>query len=105
VTTQLGGQATYAIGMSWGVLMPLLSANWQHEYKNNSRNTTGSVVAQPSANVVVRTNNPDRDYGNVGVGVSATFRGGKSAFLHYEEVVGLSNFTNHSFNAGFRLEF
>jgi outer membrane lipase/esterase len=105
VTTQLGGQATYAIGMTWGVLMPLLSANWQHEYKNNSRNTTGSVVAQPSTNVVVQTNNPDRDYGNVGVGVSATFRGGKSAFLHYEEVIGLSNFTNHSFNAGFRLEF
>jgi len=105
VTTQLGGQATYAIGMTWGVLMPLLSANWQHEYKNNSRTTTGSVVAQPSTNVITQTNNPDRDYCNLGVGVSATFRGGRSAFLHYEEVLGLSNFHSHSFNAGFRMEF
>jgi len=105
VTTALGGQMTYAIGMSWGVLMPLLSANWQHEYKNNARTTTGSVVAQPSTSVIVQTNNPDRDYANLGVGVSATFRGGTSAFVHYEEVLGLSNFTNHSFNAGFRMEF
>src|SRR5262249_6349161 len=105
VTTALGGHMTYAIGMSWGVLMPLLSANWQHEYKNNARTTTGSVVAQPSTSVIVQTNNPDRNYAHLVVGVSATFSGGNSAFVHYEEVLGLSNFTNRSFNAGFRMEF
>ncbi len=105
VTTTLGGQATYAISMSWGVLSPLLSFEWEHEYKGDSRTVTGAVVAASNAPIAVQTNSPDRDYFNLGVGASVTFKGGLSAFFRYGEVLGRSNFTDHSFNVGVRIEF
>ena len=104
VTTALGGQAMYAISMGWGVLMPQLSFDWDHEYKGDSRTVTGTVVAAPATVTTVQTNRPDRNYFNLGVGVSATFRGGVSAFLRFDEVLGRENFTSHSFNLGVRFE-
>ena len=105
VSTTLGGQVMYAISMTWGVLSPLLSVDWEHEYLGNSRTVTGTVVATPSSVVVVQTSSPTRDYCNLGVGATATFKGGLSAFFRYGEVLGRSNFTDHSFNVGARLEF
>ena len=105
VTTTLGGQVMYAISTSWGVLSPFLSVDWEHEYLGNSRTVTGTVVATPSAVVAVQTSSPTRDYCNLGVGATATLKGGLSAFFRYGEVLGRSNFTDHSFNVGARLEF
>jgi len=105
VTTTLGGQAMYAISMSWGVLSPFLSADWEHEYLGNSRIVTASLVSAPNSIVAVQTSSLTRDYCNLGVGATATFKGGLSAFFRYSEVLGRSNFTDHSFNVGARLEF
>jgi len=105
VTTAFGGQATYAISMPWGVLTPLLRFEWEHEYQGNSRSVTGNLVASPSTTVVARTNNPDRDYFNLGAGVSTTFKQGVSAFLQFDTVLGRSNFSSYAFNTGVRFEF
>jgi outer membrane autotransporter protein len=105
VTTALGGQAAYAISTTWGVLSPLVRFEWEHEYKANSRTVTASVLADPATAVAVQTSSPDRDYFNLGTGLSATFKGGVSAFFYYEAVVGRANFTNHGFTGGVRLEF
>jgi hypothetical protein len=58
-----------------------------------------------SAVVPVQTDSPDRDYLNLGAGASATLKGGVSAFLDYDVVLGRTNFTNHSFTGGVRIEF
>ena len=101
-TTNVGGQAIYAIGLSWGVLSPFVRAEWVHEFMGDSRTVTASVG---SAVVPVQTDSPDRDYLNLGVGASAAFKGGVSAFLDYDVVLGRTNFTNHSFTGGVRIEF
>lgn len=105
VTTGLGGQVTYALSMPWGVLTPLARFEWEHEYKGNSRTVTASVLADPTTTAAVQTNGPDRDYVNLGVGLSATFKGGVSAFVAYDAVTGRAHFTSHAFNAGLRFEF
>jgi len=105
VTTAFGGQATYVISMPWGVLTPLVRFEWEHEYEGNSRTVTGNLVANPSTTVVAQTNNPDRDYFNLGAGVSTTFQRGVSAFLQFDTVLGRSNFSNYAFNTGVRFEF
>lgn len=105
VTTALGGQATYAISMPWGVLTPLMRFEWEHEYKGNSRTVTASLVADPATTVAAQTNGPDRDYFNLGAGLSATFKGGVSAFVQFDTVLGRANFTNYSFNTGVRFAF
>lgn len=105
VTTGLGGQVTYALSMPWGVLTPLARFEWEHEYKGNSRTVTASLVADPTTTAAVQTNGPDRDYLNLGVGLSATFKRGVSAFVAYDTVTGRAHFTSHAFNAGLRFEF
>jgi len=105
VTSDVGGQASYAISLNWGVLTPLVRFDWEHEYKNNSRVVTSALVADPTFGGSARTNNPDRDYFNLGAGLSATMKAGVSAFLYFEETRGRAHFTNHSFSGGVRVEF
>jgi outer membrane autotransporter protein len=114
LTTAFGGQATYAISTSVGVFLPLVRAEWVHEYEGNSRRVIGSFTttpATPTAPLVsdivygVQTGNPDRDYFRLGGGVSATFRAGISAFVYYEAILGRTKFTDNTFHAGARFEF
>ena len=105
LTAALGGQASYAISMPWGVLTPLVRFEWEHEFKGNSRIVNASLVADPSTILAAQTSSPDRDYVNLGIGLSATFPRGVSAFLAYDTVRGRAHFTNHAFNAGIRFEF
>lgn len=105
VTSALGGEVRYAVSTGFGVLTPQLNFDWEHEYKGDGRTVTASVLADPATAVAVRTASPDRDYFNLGAGVSATFKGGVSAFVHYQAQLGRTNFTNHGFNAGARFEF
>jgi outer membrane autotransporter protein len=101
-TTNVGGQAMYAIGFSWGVLSPFVRAEWVHEFMGGSRTLTASVG---SAVVPVQTDSPDRDYLNVGAGVSATLKPGVAAFIDYNAVAGRANFVSHSFTGGMRIGF
>jgi Autotransporter beta-domain len=64
LTTDLGREVTYAISTRWGVLLPLLSFEWEHEFLADSRTVTGSIVSDPTTAVSVLTNSPDRDYFN-----------------------------------------
>ena len=114
LTTAFGGQATYAISTRWGVFLPLVRSEWVHEYEGNSRNVIGSFTTTPATTAAplvsgivyqVQTGNPDRDYFRLGGGVSATFKRGISAFVYYEAVLGLTNFTDNTFHAGVRFEF
>ena len=91
--------------MPFGVLSPTVRFEWEHEYENNSRTITSHSVVDPGSVLTVKTNGPDRDYFNLGAGVSATFKRGTSAFFYYEAVLGRNNFTNNSFTAGLRFEF
>ena len=103
VITALGGQASYAISTAWGVLLPTVSAEWQHEFAADSRRVGASTIG--GTPIDVRTTNPDRDYFTLGAGLAATLRHGTHAFLHYHSIVGRDNFTYHGFSAGIRLEF
>jgi hypothetical protein len=93
-------------GLPWAVLQPTMLVEWEHQYLNNSRLISGTLVVDPTQAVFgARTKTPDRNYFNLGAGITATFKRGLSAFFFYETVVGRDNFTAHSFNAGVRFEF
>jgi outer membrane autotransporter protein len=106
VTTALGARLSYVISTPVGVFVPMVRAEWQHEYSGDSRLVTGSFVADPLATPFsVSTNNPDRDYANLGAAISGQFKHGVSAFLNFDTQLGWSNITNYSFNGGVRFEF
>lgn len=103
LTTSLGGEISYAISVPFGVLTPLFRFEWEHEYKGGSRLIQGTLVSGTAFSV--RTDAPDRDYFNLGVGLTGTFKSGVSAFFYYETILGRSRVTNHLFTLGVRLEF
>jgi outer membrane lipase/esterase len=102
LTTNVGGQARYVVSTAWGVLSPFVRAEWVHEFMGDN----GTVTARVGSTVVtLQTNTPDRDYLNLGIGTSATFKKGVSAFIDYDVVLGRTNFTSHAFTGGVRIEF
>jgi len=106
LAADLGAQLSYAISTSWGVLSPLLRAEWEHEFKGGSRIIAGSLAADPLRTVFgVSTNTPDRNYVNLAAGLTATLPRNTSAFLHYETVLGRDHVSTHSFTAGLRFSF
>lgn len=106
LTTLIGGQLSYAISTSVGVFSPQLRLEWAHEFKNDSRYINARFLYDPTAtNFRLSTDNPDRNYFNLGVGVSATFAAGKSGYIYYEALLGQEDVERHSLAAGLRIEF
>jgi outer membrane lipase/esterase len=106
LTTVLGGRASYAISTGLGVLLPQVRLEWEHEFKNDSRILMAQFVNDPQRQPIpFTTDSPDRNYANVGVALSATFRGGIAAFIDYETVLGLANVSRHDITLGIRGEF
>jgi uncharacterized protein with beta-barrel porin domain len=105
LTTVLGGQVSYAISTGVGVLLPQVRFEWEHEFLNESRTLTARFVNDPQrAPIRFATDGPDRDFFNIGVGLSATFRGGVAAFVQYDTVLGLEDVTRHTVVLGVRKE-
>jgi outer membrane lipase/esterase len=106
LTTSMGGEVSYAISVPFGVLSPLVRFEWEHEYLGGSRLVSGTLTTDPTATVFgTKTSSPDRDYFNLGAGLTGTFRSGVSAFFYYEALLGRERVTSHSFTAGVRFEF
>jgi outer membrane autotransporter protein len=106
LTGVLGGQASYALSTGFGVLVPQMRFEWEHEFLNDRR-TVGTRFINDPANtpVLLQTDNPDRDYFNLGAGLSAVFQRNVSAFVYYETVLALRDVTAHKIAAGLRLAF
>jgi outer membrane autotransporter protein len=106
LTTVLGAQVSYAISTGWGVVLPQFRLEWEHEFLNDSRTIQARFVNDPARTAFgLTTEDPDRDFFNLGAGLSAVFARGRSAFLYYETVLGLRDITAHNIVAGVRLTF
>jgi outer membrane autotransporter protein len=106
LTTVLGAQVSYAISQNFGVIVPQGQVGWVHEFENDSEEFTAVYVDDPRQNELrAETNDPDRDYFEVGLGVSAVFKGGTQAFIYYDTVLGFDDLTDHIVTVGGRMEF
>ena len=108
LTSILGGQLSYAISTSNGIFTPQLLFEWAHEFKDDSRFITARFLYDPSSTPLpfnLATDAPDRDYFNLGVGLSATFAEGKSAFIFYETNLQREDINLDTISAGLRLTF
>ena len=104
--THLGAQLSYAISTSRGILSPQLRAEWAHEFQDDSRFITARFLNDPTqTQFSLHTDNPDRNFFNLGVGLTATFAEGRSAFLYYEKTLKERDLNQESIAAGVRLTF
>jgi outer membrane autotransporter protein len=105
-TWVLGGQGSYALSTGFGVLVPQVRFEWEHEFLNDRRTVTATVISDPANTpIFLETDQPDRDYFNLGAGVSAVFQRNVAAFVYYETVLALQDVTAHKIAVGVRLAF
>lgn len=110
LATNLGVNLTRNFNTSKGVLTPYLRADWEHEFKNDARNITARFATVRSDfnalnSITIPTDEPDRDYFNLGAGTSFLMPGGYLIFLDYNTLLGYEDLSVHNVVAGLRIEF
>jgi len=106
LTTALGGQVIYAYSTQVAVFVPQLLFEWVHEFLNNGRLVAANYVNDPNKQPLnIRTDGPGENFFNLGLGLSAVFQGGKSAFIYYQTALALEHIAKNDIVVGFRLAF
>lgn len=102
----LGVKLSTVMSSSVGVFVPYFSAQWMHEFENDSPSILSKYVADPTNTFfAIPTAGPTRNYALLGVGTGATFQNDFSAFLQFTAAVGLDNETVYGLTFGLRKQF
>jgi outer membrane autotransporter protein len=106
LTTTLGLFASMAFSVPFGVIVPQVNAEYVHEFMRDQHAVYFHFHEDfTKTRLRFETEPPDRDYGNVGAGLSLIFPGGLSGFVNYRALVGYSNQASHTVTAGLRFAF
>jgi outer membrane autotransporter protein len=106
LTTTLGGKLTYAHSTSWGVVIPHLQLEWQHEYEADPAEVEARFLFDPTGTPFTIHGDPiDTDFLRLGVGMSFVMAKGRSGFFYYEHLIGRERFSQNNLALGIRLEF
>lgn len=107
LATTLGGQMSHAFSMPWGIVSPGMRFEWRHQYRDDQRSIQSQFINAPTGTgkFSIRTDDPDRDYFNLGASLAITLAEGRSAFLRYETRLGQDDMTNHTIEAAIRMPF
>lgn len=104
--SSLGLQITRPFSTAGGVFVPYARAEWRHEFRNDSEVLVARYAAARDLGVDVpfsiQTDDPDEDFAELGVGLSALFSRNLQLFVDYRTTVGLEDTTAHLFTAGIR---
>lgn len=102
----LGAKFTYTHSTNWGVLMPHVQLEWEHEFKDDPQALEARFINDPTGTAMVIRGDPlDTDYFRLGLGMSMVLTRGRSGFFYYEQLLGRSGLSHYSLALGFRMEF
>ncbi|MDS4016575.1 MAG: autotransporter outer membrane beta-barrel domain-containing protein [Candidatus Accumulibacter sp.] len=104
--SNLGAAASIAVSTSFGVLLPQIEGAWVHEFADDQRSQKARFRdALPSeGNFRYDSESPDRNFGVVGVGLTAVLPNGLQPFAAFRSIVGNDNYNSYAVSAGLRLE-
>lgn len=106
VTTTLGARVSRVFNTDTAVLVPQARVEWEHEYDNDASTLSARFAADPSGTTfLIDTDDPDRDYFRIGLGLSALFPQGVTTYLNYSTLLDKRDWTDHLIDAGVRWEF
>jgi uncharacterized protein YhjY with autotransporter beta-barrel domain len=112
LTAKVGAQLAYNLSRKWGIFTPQARCEFVREFRNDSQQLTVRFAndlvvgapGQPDSSFVVVTDEPDENYFNWAVGLSATFANGFSGFVDYESTESLDTITMQEVSFGLRYE-
>ncbi|GAB2658489.1 autotransporter domain-containing protein [Arenimonas aestuarii] len=106
VASVLGGKLTYTHSASWGVLMPHLQLEWEHEFRDDPQAIEARFLNDPTGTAMrLRGDALDTDYFRIGLGLSMVLTKGRSGFFYYERLMGKDRSSQYNLALGFRMEF
>ena len=95
------GTATH----SWA-FVPQASLTWKHEFENDPRDIAVSFVGDTrGTRFSYQTEAPDRDWGEINVGVGAVSPRGIQLFGNFRTLAGSKYFDSRAVTIGLRLSF
>lgn len=102
----VGIQGSMSISTAMAVLVPQVSFDWKHEYKDHQRDLAVSFVGDTrDRQFFYNDEDPERNFYVVNAGISAVLPHGIQAFVNYRALVGHSFFEGHAGTIGMRIEF
>jgi len=105
-STTLGGKATYILSRDWGILMPHAQLEWDHSFDDDPSQLVARFLADPTGTTFIQTGDElDTNTFNLGVGLSALWPGGRSAYMAYERLLNSSQLKQDTLSLGVRVEF
>ena len=85
----MGGQVSYALSTDWGVIVPHARAEWKKEFDDSRDIISGQFVSTAGQETFsIEADDFDNSWFHAGIGVSATFRHGLSAYIDYDSIIG-----------------
>jgi outer membrane autotransporter protein len=106
VTSTLGAKLTHANSASWGVWIPHVQLEWQHEFMDDPAEVEARFLFDPLGTPFTIHGDPiDTDFFRFGVGMSFVMTHGRSGFFYYERLISRERFSQNSLAIGIRLEF
>jgi outer membrane lipase/esterase len=104
----VGFQISKVFSTSSGVILPYVKAEWRHEFENEADTMQARYASQDigqTFNLNVNTDDPDEDYFEVGLGVSAAFAQNIQAFIDYSTTLDLEDVSAELLTIGIRGQF
>lgn len=104
----VGVQLSRVFSTASGVVLPYARVEWRHEFENDADAVKTRYAAYDNAvradgsDLVVSTDDPDEDYFEVGVGISAVFAQNIQAFIDYTTTVDLEDVSAELITIGIR---
>lgn len=104
--SRLGFMVARAFSSNVGVWVPQLSLDWVHEFSADQDRIDARFISDLSATpLMISTTSPDRNYFDLGIGISGQFAQGRSAFLAINTLLGYEDVESYTISGGVRLEF
>jgi outer membrane autotransporter protein len=106
LTLRPGVYGSYAFSTSWGVVIPQMTLEYVHEFFDDQRNVQFSFAQDPqNRRFLFQTTPPDRDYMNLGVGVSMVLPQGIQPFLNFRDMLAYQDRSTYTVTLGVRIPF
>jgi outer membrane autotransporter protein len=106
LTTAVGLFGSAALSTGFGVIVPQAGVEYVHEFLDDQRSVSFRLAQDLSGNhYLYQTDSPDRDYVNLGVGVSMVLANGFQPFLNFRELLGYRDRSSHTVTVGLRIPF
>ncbi|MDH3445431.1 MAG: autotransporter outer membrane beta-barrel domain-containing protein [Deltaproteobacteria bacterium] len=106
LTSTLGLYGSVAISTAIGVLVPQVNVKYLHEFADHQRRIKFRFAAAPAAGKYrFEKDPPDRNYFELGTGISMVLPHDLQPFLNYRALVGYKDQSSHIVTAGLRVAF